>query len=123
MTPAPARPEPTRPEPVLLDRAHLAAQTFDDADLAREVLELFREQMRRLRPLVAGAGDATARIDAAHTLKGSARGVGAARVAACAEDCEHALRSGAPASDAVARLERALAETDAEIARRLETGR
>lgn len=128
MTPAPARPEPTRPEPtrpepVLLDRAHLAAQTFDDADLAREVLELFSAQMRRLPPLIAATGDATARIDAAHTLKGSARGVGAARVAACAEACEQALRSGAPSQDALARLEQALAETQAEVARHLATGR
>jgi HPt (histidine-containing phosphotransfer) domain-containing protein len=107
------------PDPALLDRARLAAQTFDDAELAREVLDLFRMQMRRLPPLVAEGRDAKARIDAAHTLKGSARGVGALRVAACAEACEQALRDGAEPQAALAALMQALEETEAEIASHL----
>lgn len=100
----------------LLDRAHLAAQTFEDADLAREVLGLFRDQMRRLPPMVRAGDGAQARIDAAHTLKGSARGVGAVRVAACAEACEADLRAGRDPAPALEALERALAETQAAIA-------
>ncbi|GGK43043.1 Hpt domain-containing protein [Salinarimonas ramus] len=103
--------------PQLLDRAHLDAQTFGDADLAREVLGLFEGQLERLPPIIAGEGEAKARIDAAHTLKGSARGVGAARIAACAEACEHALRAGAPIAAEVAALDEAAAQTRAEIAR------
>ncbi|MGF3027459.1 Hpt domain-containing protein [Methylobacterium aquaticum] len=84
----------------LLDRAHLDRQTFGDADLAREVLALFAEQCARLMPdlvppRIAGADPAPeARADLAHTLKGSALGVGADRVAALAGRLEAALRAG-----------------------------
>ena len=44
-----------KPAP-LLDRAHLDAQTFGDADLAREVLSLFEDQCRRLLPALAEEG-------------------------------------------------------------------
>lgn len=107
-------------DPALLDRLHLAAQTFGDAALAREVLELFRAQMRRLPPIVGGGEGAQARADAAHTLKGSARGVGAARVAACAEACEADLRAGRDPRVGLAALARAIADTDAAIAACLE---
>jgi HPt (histidine-containing phosphotransfer) domain-containing protein len=103
-------------DPALIDRAHLAAQTFEDADLAREVLGLFRTQMQRLPPVVRSAGAVEDRMNAAHTLKGSARGVGAARVAACAEACEAELRAGRDPSAALAALGRALDETDAALA-------
>ncbi|WP_029029632.1 Hpt domain-containing protein [Salinarimonas rosea] len=95
----------------LLDRAHLDAQTFGDADLAREVLGLFEGQLDRLPPLIAEAREPGARIDAAHTLKGSARGVGAFRVAACAEACEHGLRAGHEIDGERARLAEAVALT------------
>ncbi|MGP9822488.1 Hpt domain-containing protein [Salinarimonas sp. NSM] len=101
----------------LLDRAHLDAQTFGDADLAREVLGLFEGQLDRLPPLVAEAPETGARIDAAHTLKGSARGVGALRVAACAEACEHGLRAGRGISGELAGLADAVALTRGAIAR------
>lgn len=103
----------TRDAP-LLDEAHLDAQTFGDVDLAREVLGLFRAQAARLMPLVAAGEGEKARRDAAHTLKGSARGIGAMRVAALAEACEHALHEGrAPDLEG---LGAAIAETDATIA-------
>ncbi|GJD53450.1 hypothetical protein OPKNFCMD_6225 [Methylobacterium crusticola] len=88
----------------LLDRAHLARQTFGDADLAREVLGLFAEQCARLGPGIADpALDGRARADLAHTLKGSALGVGAARVAGLAARIEEALRDGEAArADALA---------------------
>ncbi|KMO16919.1 Hpt domain-containing protein [Methylobacterium indicum] len=78
----------------LLDRAHLMRQTFDDEDLAREVLALFAGQCERLLPgLVDPALAPHARADLAHTLKGSALGVGAARVADLAGRIEAALRT------------------------------
>lgn len=79
----------------LLDREHLDRQTFGDADLAREVLGLFAGQCDRLIPGLADPDLAPeARADLAHTLKGSALGVGAARVAALAGRLESALRAG-----------------------------
>ena len=80
---------------MLLDRAHLDRQTFGDADLAREVLGLFAEQCERLTPKLADPDLAPGtRADLAHTLKGSALGVGAVRVAALAGRLEAALRAG-----------------------------
>ncbi|GJD62863.1 Hpt domain-containing protein [Methylobacterium frigidaeris] len=79
----------------LLDRAHLDRQTFGDADLAREVLALFAGQCDRLVPGLSDLDLAPdARADLAHTLKGSALGIGAARVAALAGRLEAALRAG-----------------------------
>ncbi len=101
----------------LLDRAHLDAQTFGDADLAREVLGLFERQLDRLPPLIAQAPEPGARVDAAHTLKGSARGVGALRVAGCAEACEHGLRAGCAIAGELAGLAEAVALTREAIAR------
>lgn len=67
-----------RPAPI--DLVHLARQTFGSLDLEREVLHLFvaqsRELVVRLRAAPAGERGALA-----HRLKGSARGVGARRVA------------------------------------------
>lgn len=75
-----------------IDRAHLDAQTFGDDELARELLLLFAGQCERLAPV---AADASAprrdRLDAAHTLKGAALGVGARRVATCAAALEAVL--------------------------------
>jgi HPt (histidine-containing phosphotransfer) domain-containing protein len=104
----------------ILDLVHLARQTFGDRELERELLVLFEAQCRRLLPVLAGSGPAGERGDAAHTLKGAARAVGAWRIAAVAEGIEGALAAG-PGSGAVAELvvdlERAVRETQ-EAARR-----
>jgi HPt (histidine-containing phosphotransfer) domain-containing protein len=67
---------------------HLSRYTLGDRSLEREVLELFANQsalyVERLR---AAASDKEWQ-DAAHSLKGSAKAVGAWRVAACAERAE-----------------------------------
>ncbi|MEH3146604.1 MAG: Hpt domain-containing protein [Methylobacterium frigidaeris] len=82
-------------EESLLDRDHLARQTYGDEALGRELLDLFAEQCRRLGPAIADEGRAAGdRADLAHTLKGSALGVGANRVAALANRVEAALRAG-----------------------------
>ncbi|MCJ2044304.1 Hpt domain-containing protein [Methylobacterium sp. J-078] len=79
---------------VLLDRAHLDRQTFGDAELARELLGLFAGQCRTLLPGIVGHDrPASERADLAHTLKGSALGVGATRIAQIAAGIEDALRA------------------------------
>ncbi|MFE1602144.1 Hpt domain-containing protein [Methylobacterium sp. ID0610] len=98
----------------LLDRAHLARETFGDADLAREVLDLFRAQCERLGPALAEAArPAAERADLAHTLKGSAAGVGARRLGALAAALEASLRREDEAGAALLlpRLAEALRET------------
>lgn len=92
-----------------LDCDHLAHMTLGDRALEREILVLFRQQAAMLRarmlpdePDVAGA--------AAHTLKGSATGVGVWGVARAALDVEQA--AGARDADA---LQAALKALDAAL--------
>jgi HPt (histidine-containing phosphotransfer) domain-containing protein len=73
-----------------LDRGHLARQTLGDSDLEREVLSLFRRQSSIILARLIEAREAEERRAAAHTLKGSARALGAWRVAAAAEAVEAA---------------------------------
>lgn len=112
------------PEPVLLDTGFLAAQTFADRDLERELLILFEAQCGRLVPILAGDGPIDALADAAHTLAGAALAIGARRIAGLAADLEQALREGRPdvgplrrRLDTAARLTRALVVDRAERAR------
>jgi HPt (histidine-containing phosphotransfer) domain-containing protein len=78
-----------------IDRAALDAQTGGEPDLAREVLGLFAGQCRALLPGIADAGLPRAhRADLAHTLKGSAAGVGARRVQDLCDAVEARLRAG-----------------------------
>jgi HPt (histidine-containing phosphotransfer) domain-containing protein len=75
-----------------LDLAHLTRQTLGDPMLEREVLSLFRRQSGQiLDRLLRARGSAERRL-AAHTLKGSARAIGAWRVAAAAEAVECAAK-------------------------------
>ncbi len=97
-----------------IDPAELEAQTDGDAELAREVLELFAGQCRSILPRLADpALPREQRADLAHTLKGSAAGVGAVHVRALADAAETRLRAGAgavPVDDLAAAVARALAE-------------
>lgn len=70
-----------------MDLAHLARQTMGDRELEREVLALFVQQALSVRDKVLDA-DARERVLLAHSLKGSARGVGAFAVAECAATIE-----------------------------------
>ncbi len=72
-----------------IDFAFLAKQTFADRDLEREILRLFVAQARRVVPTLPSLSD-RAQADAAHLLKGSARGIGAWHAAAIAEIYEQA---------------------------------
>lgn len=76
-----------------IDHVHLARYTLGDRDLELEILELFLGEAPRtlasIRELTApGSFHPEAWITANHTLKGSARAVGATRVAAAAERSE-----------------------------------
>jgi HPt (histidine-containing phosphotransfer) domain-containing protein len=73
-----------------IDLSFLDRVTFRDRSLAREVLVLFGQQADSLLALIAEATDEQTRIEAAHKLKGSARGVGAFDVARAAEEIETA---------------------------------
>ena len=97
--------------PISLDL--LRRMTLGDADLEREVLGMFSNQaVRLLERLQVMPEDAAA---VAHTLKGSARAIGALDVADAAEGLKAALRDGDPA-DALAWLGTAVAQARAAIA-------
>ena len=83
-----------------IDLVHLARTTLGDRALEREVLQLFDRQsdilIARMRTAAPAAVAALA-----HTLKGSARGIGAWRVARAAELLELAGASGSSTEDAL----------------------
>src|ERR1043166_4369136 len=96
-----------------IDLVHLARMTLGDRSLEREVLQLFDRQsallIARMRNAAPGGVAAIA-----HTLKGSARGIGAWRVARAAEAVE--LAGKAEGADALDRLAAAADEARAVIA-------
>lgn len=100
-----------------VDLVHLARQTLGDKSLELEVLSLFERQSMLLLGRLDSARDARARREAAHTLKGSAQGIGAWRVARTAERVETCdLEVGAAdAAEAVDALRSAVAEANATI--------
>ena len=102
----------------VIDLDHLSRMTLGDRSLEREVLALFARQAEILlhRMDQANPGHTAA---AAHTLKGSAVGIGAWRVAHAAEAVEHA--GSVMLADAIAALNAAVAEATATIAGLLRT--
>ena len=75
------------PDAPVIDRVHLAQMTFGDRSLKHELLQLFDRQAEMLIARMR-ASDGPVLATLAHTLKGSAAGIGAtevARAAACAE--------------------------------------
>lgn len=71
-----------------VDLVHLARHAMGDAELEREVLRLFVTQSLIYLERIKQAHDTTSWRAAAHTLKGSARGIGAWGVATRAENLE-----------------------------------
>jgi HPt (histidine-containing phosphotransfer) domain-containing protein len=65
-----------------IDLAHLAKQTMGDRELEREVLSMFKDQALSVRGQI-GEADVKQRLFLCHSLKGSARGVGATAIAEC----------------------------------------
>jgi HPt (histidine-containing phosphotransfer) domain-containing protein len=109
---SPSEPSPAAEGPAI-DLPHLERMTLGERSLQREVLALFERQAELLLPRLR-CGDRAAVAMLAHTLKGSARGIGAWRVAAAAEAVEQAAETERLA--AIDALAAAVAEIKAEIA-------
>jgi HPt (histidine-containing phosphotransfer) domain-containing protein len=96
-----------------IDLEHLQRMTLGDAGLEREVLGMFARQASQLAAALATDPPETSAM--VHTLKGSARAVGAVRVAAAAAALEAALRGGQAPAQALGVLRDTVAEADAAI--------
>jgi HPt (histidine-containing phosphotransfer) domain-containing protein len=104
-----------------IDGNHLGRMTLGDRRLEREVLELFLRQTAIMLDRIVGAEPPLAAA-AAHTLKGSARGIGAWRVARAAELLEEAAardHGGNEMDEAIAELKAVSLEAGAAIGARL----
>ncbi len=86
-----------------IDRAHLARYTLGNAALEREVLDLFCTQSLSYLEQLRAATTRTALCEAAHSLNGSARAVGAWRMARAAE-CVEASSDNARAEERTAHI-------------------
>jgi HPt (histidine-containing phosphotransfer) domain-containing protein len=105
---------PLAPDDGPIDIAHLRRMTLGDEALEREVLTMFSSQASRLlAELAALPPDASA---LAHTLKGSARAVGAFSVGDAAAHVESLIRSGGNPADALSELDDAVTEAKSAIA-------
>ncbi|MEL7272546.1 MAG: Hpt domain-containing protein [Pseudomonadota bacterium] len=94
-----------------VDLVHLSRQSLGDRALEQEILSLFRCQTRLYLERLENAATLSERRMAAHTILGSARGIGAHKVAAAAEYVEQA---GCTQIDLTA-LEEAVGEANAYI--------
>lgn len=103
-----------------IDRDHLSQMTLGDRQLEREVLQLFDRQAELLRDRM-NQVPASSAAALAHTLKGSARGIGAWSVARAAEAVELADGTLAEYRGALDVLDRAIVQTRAAIAELLTT--
>ena len=104
---------PLAPDDGPIDCGHLERMTLGDAGLTREVLAMFSAQavglVGRLKSLPPDT------LTLAHTLKGSARAIGAFRVADAAEIVEATTRNGDDPAEALSGLKHAVAEARAAI--------
>ncbi|MEM9358730.1 MAG: Hpt domain-containing protein [Pseudomonadota bacterium] len=71
-----------------INRQHLAKYTLGDPELEREILQLFVDQLPRLLKQLSEATTDREWYIAAHSLKGSARAVGAERLGELAAAAE-----------------------------------
>jgi HPt (histidine-containing phosphotransfer) domain-containing protein len=98
---------PLAPDDGPIDIEHLRRMTLGDASLEHEVLAMFSAQavglIGALAKLPAEAGAL------AHTLKGSARAIGAMDVADAADALETAIRNGTDPARPLAELDGAIA--------------
>jgi len=74
--------------PLPIDLEYLSQNTANDPELTRAVLQIFCDQADTYLAAMATAADVGAWQDAAHTMKGASRAVGAREVAQLAEDAE-----------------------------------
>lgn len=90
---------PLVPDEAPLDLKHLSRMTLGEQSLEREVLAMFAAQAKDVAGRLAGSPANAAEL--AHTLKGSARSVGAFRLADALEAYEIELRGGAEVAPAL----------------------
>lgn len=108
-----------------IDLEHLNAMTMSDRAIEREVLGLFDTQSGNIMAALTSLPQDAAAL--AHTLKGSARAIGAFGVADAAARVEDIVRSGSDirtpaAKDAIAELSREIDLARAAIAKLLREG-
>ena len=109
------RAQPEALKVAVLDRNHLARITFGDRSLEREVLQLFDRQSELLLERMR-ASEPAAIATLAHTLKGSAVGIGATRVASAAAEVEATAQAkSGESSRAIEELVQAVEEARAAI--------
>ena len=123
---------PLAPDDGPIDNDHLDRMTLGDIALEHEVLAMFSAQavglIARLATLPSDGRSSEGRssdgrysegLALAHTLKGSARAIGAFRVGEAAEALEAALRNGDDPSEAMAGVKDTVAEARSAIDARL----
>ena len=104
---------PLAPDDGPIDFEHLKRMTLGDAGLEQEVLAMFAAQSAKLIGTLATLPAEAPAL--AHTLKGSARAIGAFGVAETAARLEEVLADGADPSRVVAELGEAIARARAAI--------
>jgi HPt (histidine-containing phosphotransfer) domain-containing protein len=108
---------PLAPDEPAIDLGHLARMTLGERELEREVLTLFAQQSTDLLARLEKLPREGASL--AHTLKGSARAIGAFAVAETADNLEQRLRQGLPVTAEVTALQQAVEAALAAVAERL----
>lgn len=111
---------PLAPEDGPIDFAHLSRMTLGDPALECEVLTMFVAQSANLLGGLAGLPPGAAAL--AHTLKGSARAIGALAVGDAAARLEAALGEPAKARSALDGLAEAVAQAQDAIEAYLSRG-
>lgn len=82
--------------PLPIDLENLSQYTGNDPALTRDVLQIYCDQADIWRAALVNAATLQAWKDAAHTLKGASRGIGANEVAMLAERAEALPALGTP---------------------------
>ena len=98
---------PLAPDDGPIDFEHLKRMTLGDAGLEQEVLAMFSAQSAKLLDTLATLPAETGAL--AHTLKGSAKAIGAFAVAEAATRLEATLADGSDPAEALAELGDAVA--------------
>ena len=96
-----------------IDLVHLSHYTLGDSTLEREILQLFRAQSRIYLDRLRDSDSKGDWFEAAHTIKGSARGIGAWQVAEFAEAAE--MSKAGKSKSVLAALETSINEVNAYI--------
>ena len=108
-----------RPDPAIFDLSHLQQYTSGDAGLERELLDLFLRQLPVIVVQVRQAQTAYEWKFAFHTLKGSARAIGANALGDLADALETnaALTDGDWRDQVMCRIALAMEDFKAEVRR------